>query len=375
VARTELHRARQKAAVDIYKANDIHKVRWIGIADGRLCSKCAAEHDKVYELKDIEDRLPPLHPRCRCRVVPFPIRFSVTVKHGKRGKVMTTRIAPNPIDYKYVIRLKKSEDLEKGKWIQVPASYRRRAYRRFDPRAKRYPGVHPSIPLTEHQLGSIVYDIKALYPEAIGVSVVGTYARANEPVSPGTSHDVDILIKFPSGVDRIEIEGRNDDSLWNKWRKDKIGVVVDFLKQFGKEEPKYGQHVWRMKEGLPTPEVPLWTKSIIERDPGVSFVLSMEKSRRRVRPRPGTLIPWQIGDKRYWAKVLEKSLLVKMPVRIGDQVMIKGDCIRVTAVGRVGFTARDDKGKKYLIDRREAEVIVPRSLSAQRCGVNDLVQL
>lgn len=121
---------------------------------------------------------------------------------------------------------------------------------------------HKDIPLTNNQLQEIVKDVRKLYPEAKGVSVVGTYARVGEKISKAKSHDVDILIKFPENINKVKIDTRFDDVLWDKWRPDKVGVDVDFLKRFGEKEPKYGQHTWRLKKGLPTPEVPIWVRQL-----------------------------------------------------------------------------------------------------------------
>lgn len=107
IARTELHRARQRAAIDIYKANKVNTVKWKAIADNRICSNCLSRENKHYHINEIIDSLPPIHPRCRCRVIPADIQLNIQVKHGHEGKVLETKIAPNPNDYKYII-LKKS---------------------------------------------------------------------------------------------------------------------------------------------------------------------------------------------------------------------------------------------------------------------------
>jgi hypothetical protein len=55
-------------------------------------------------------------------------------------------------------------------------------------------------------------------------------------------------------------ETKEDFVLWNKWNKGQIGTVVDFLKQFGEREPLYGQHQYRLNQGLPTPKVQIWKR-------------------------------------------------------------------------------------------------------------------
>jgi tRNA nucleotidyltransferase (CCA-adding enzyme) len=107
IARTELHRARQEAAVDIYKAADIKMVKWVGIPDdGRICEKCLALHGKNFNIDNVE-QYPPLHPRCRCRLLPADYQLDITVKKQKKGHVATLKLLPTPKDYKYVIKVKK----------------------------------------------------------------------------------------------------------------------------------------------------------------------------------------------------------------------------------------------------------------------------
>ena len=109
IAKTELHRSRQLAAIDIYKANNIKLVKWVVIDDDRLCPMCRPRKNKIYHIDDIsEENLPPAHPRCRCRVIPSDLTLNIEVKKTRAGKVMETKISPTPKDYKYVIKFKKS---------------------------------------------------------------------------------------------------------------------------------------------------------------------------------------------------------------------------------------------------------------------------
>jgi len=119
IAKTELHRARMLAARDVYEANGIDLVKWIGIGDERICPVCGRMHNRVFRLRDIRDEhLPPVHPRCRCRVVPSDMQMDITVRHDREGKVVESKVAPNPHDYLYVVKLKKAlEDLMKA--VQV----------------------------------------------------------------------------------------------------------------------------------------------------------------------------------------------------------------------------------------------------------------
>ena len=66
IARTELHRARQKGAVDIYKHNKISQVHWVAISDDRICDRCAGRANRVYRVRDLTDEdFPPIHPVCQ----------------------------------------------------------------------------------------------------------------------------------------------------------------------------------------------------------------------------------------------------------------------------------------------------------------------
>ena len=113
IARTELHRARQKGAVDIYKYNKIKQVHWVAISDDRICDRCAGRANRIYRVRDLTDEdFPPIHPRCRCRLLPTDFQLEIKVKHGAEGKVMETKVYPSPQNYKYIIKIKKSLDID-----------------------------------------------------------------------------------------------------------------------------------------------------------------------------------------------------------------------------------------------------------------------
>ncbi len=99
IARTELHRARQRAAVDLYEAAGIELVTWIGISDDKICEVCKERDTKTYLLEEMKNKLPPVHPRCRCRLIPadFSLKIQKKRQTGKRP----------PTTYKYVIKLPK----------------------------------------------------------------------------------------------------------------------------------------------------------------------------------------------------------------------------------------------------------------------------
>lgn len=41
---------------------------WIAILDLRICLECRSRHGKIYQVDEIPDKEPPIHPRCRCRI-------------------------------------------------------------------------------------------------------------------------------------------------------------------------------------------------------------------------------------------------------------------------------------------------------------------
>ena len=110
------------------------------------------------------------------------------------------------------------------------------------------------MPLPWELVRELVQDVKELYPEAVACSIVGTYARPETPSQK--PHDVDLLVKFQEmpNETKTSIQMRNDLPLWEKWRK-KSPVTLDVLLRFGNTEPGYGQHQYRIEQGLPTPEV------------------------------------------------------------------------------------------------------------------------
>lgn len=41
---------------------------WIAILDLRICLECRSRYGKIYQVDEIPDKEPPIHPRCRCRI-------------------------------------------------------------------------------------------------------------------------------------------------------------------------------------------------------------------------------------------------------------------------------------------------------------------
>lgn len=68
VARTELQSAAVSGQMALYDAAGVQKVRWQA---AEPCDECAQYDDEVYALDDVPEGGPPLHPNCRCIMVPM----------------------------------------------------------------------------------------------------------------------------------------------------------------------------------------------------------------------------------------------------------------------------------------------------------------
>lgn len=73
IARTELLRASNNGALAVYEANQDVLSGWEfkTAVDDRVCPECAALDGKQYEFG--KGQRPPIHPRCRCSVLPILI--------------------------------------------------------------------------------------------------------------------------------------------------------------------------------------------------------------------------------------------------------------------------------------------------------------
>lgn len=79
IARTEIQRVANTAALDSYKRNSdvIKGVVWLATLDSRTCLVCAPRHMETYTLNELDEAgRPPLHPRCRCFVAPLTKSWS-----------------------------------------------------------------------------------------------------------------------------------------------------------------------------------------------------------------------------------------------------------------------------------------------------------
>ena len=69
VARTETLRAGNSAALVRYTDAGVTQVQWVAALDDRVCEECEGLHENVYDIGSEPDL--PVHPNCRCTVVPY----------------------------------------------------------------------------------------------------------------------------------------------------------------------------------------------------------------------------------------------------------------------------------------------------------------
>lgn len=80
IARTEIQRVSNTAALAGYLANDdvVGGVQWLATLDSRTCIVCGPLHNQTWKLRELNkiDRIPPVHPRCRCFLAPVTKSWS-----------------------------------------------------------------------------------------------------------------------------------------------------------------------------------------------------------------------------------------------------------------------------------------------------------
>ena len=57
-----------KAVIDAYIDNNVHKVIWVTVDDEKRCKECAKRDGEIYDIDDIP---PKPHPNCRCILLPY----------------------------------------------------------------------------------------------------------------------------------------------------------------------------------------------------------------------------------------------------------------------------------------------------------------
>ncbi len=111
IARTESIRVFNTAAVKRYERAGVKKYRWIVAWDERLCSKCAPLHNRVYRIG--ANPPPPLHPRCRCTVIPVLEKPAVEksseiIREITGDKELDEKINRALADYERILKEEKS---------------------------------------------------------------------------------------------------------------------------------------------------------------------------------------------------------------------------------------------------------------------------
>ena len=77
IARTEIVRAYHQAKIQEYKDWGVEGVtviaEWSTAGDDRVCSVCASYDGQRFTLEEIEFKIP-VHPLCRCTIIPVEIK-------------------------------------------------------------------------------------------------------------------------------------------------------------------------------------------------------------------------------------------------------------------------------------------------------------
>ncbi len=320
IAKTELHRARQLAAMDVYREAHIGLLRWIGIPDdGRICPVCRDHHGRVYRTADLaNDELPPIHPRCRCRVVPNDFDIKITPKREHGHKVMETKITPTPKEYRYIVKTKVKKSLEKA----LP----------YEPQWGK------TVVSNEEEIKRELLNDKASVAKRLGVKPEKLTYVGVQPTGKANTYfhmwnvDDPEHIQHMSSVVGIERQGLIKKS----YELDVPAVRRKIEEYFANVAPKQFRKDWEKANPKEKKEVQ------------VGYMVDMKKSRKnlvdlRKSKSKGKLIPQNINGKIRWTKAIGDDLWITTRTRkadVGDNVLVKGQIARVTAVGKDGITAR-----------------------------------
>lgn len=99
IARTEVQRVSNTVAMESYAANAdvVASVQYLATLDSRTCLICAPLHNQVFPLENGRpkglERIPPLHPRCRCFLAPVTRSWSELGLGPKQAKLFDGRPA------------------------------------------------------------------------------------------------------------------------------------------------------------------------------------------------------------------------------------------------------------------------------------------
>ena len=72
IVRTELTRIQNQATADTYRQAGIEKYQYLAIEDDRTSEACQELDGKIFRLDEavIGENFPPIHPNCRCSIIP-----------------------------------------------------------------------------------------------------------------------------------------------------------------------------------------------------------------------------------------------------------------------------------------------------------------
>lgn len=84
--RTELNYVQNKAAADSMIRAGLEEYRFVATLDHRTCGRCGSLDGQVFELETSQqgENYPPIHPRCRCTVIPVISGDRAAKVKGKR---------------------------------------------------------------------------------------------------------------------------------------------------------------------------------------------------------------------------------------------------------------------------------------------------
>ena len=59
---------------------------WVAVLDLKTCLQCRSRHGQIYQMDEIPDTEPPLHPNCRCKIKPMEaVIAGQGTKDGQNG--------------------------------------------------------------------------------------------------------------------------------------------------------------------------------------------------------------------------------------------------------------------------------------------------
>lgn len=100
---------------------------WIAVLDLKTCLECRSRHGQIYQMDEIPDIEPPLHPSCRCKIKPMEaVIAGQGTKDGENGADFWIKYVASLPDY-YITRdellslgwkkVNRPLNLRQGKWL------------------------------------------------------------------------------------------------------------------------------------------------------------------------------------------------------------------------------------------------------------------